>query len=653
MPYSTVLTQIEPPSLRAVAAHPDVRWAALLALAPLLLLAGCGDAGGAAEAADSAPAAVESALADRRPPRPDYTDAELAALAQSPEVTAMNLPFGATPAPDRQLHVPMSDGTRIAVSLYFPAGFDPAADKAPLAYVETWYGRTAEATMTAIDLYRAGGFVVAIVDPRGFGASFGAQATFLSDDVRRDQRELAAWFAAQSWSNGRIVAVGLSVSAAHAEAMAASGAPAIGAAIIRASDFDQYSNNVFPGGVPNPRIIGLVDEVMTWMRGEPCLADPAVCPLLGIAPVDGDGDFSLLRAAFGDHQANVSGSVLSSLVFRDDTVGAASFSSMNASDHVEALRAAALPARVSASWLDGTTADSALARFRALPDVPMQVVIGTTTHSGGLDADPFSRTPFGAARPPAAQQFAADVDFARRALAGEAIGRSVSYYVLGAGVWRTTPAWPPAGTELRTFTLGRDELVSRGHVRSGEVAYQVDETVSSRAAFNRWASQSNAPVYYGDRRFTAGRRLSFQSAPVERDTEVLGAPELCLAMRTDQPDGLVVATLEDVAPDGRVTYLTEGELRLLHRKTASGGCDPAPGTARTFRAADGAAVTPGEMMRVELPLLTTAALVRRGHRVRLSLAGADAGTFPTLTSAPATWSVAYGTGGSTLRLPVR
>ena len=89
-----------------------------------------------------------------------------------------------------------------------------------------------------------------------------------------------------------------------------------------------------------------------------------------------------------------------------------------------------------------------------------------------------------------------------------------------------------------------------------------------------------------------------------------------------------------------MTYLSEGVLRLLHRKTQGTVCDPAPGTLRSFNRADGSVVTPGEPMHVELPLLPTAALIRKGHRLRLSLAGADAGTFtPLPDDAPAAWRV--------------
>lgn len=61
-------------------------------------------------------------------------------------------PFHDAPAPDRAIHVAMSDGVRIAVNLYFPPGFDVGSRTAPTAYIETWYTRGREAGGEAIDL---------------------------------------------------------------------------------------------------------------------------------------------------------------------------------------------------------------------------------------------------------------------------------------------------------------------------------------------------------------------------------------------------------------------------------------------------------------------------------------------------------------------
>jgi uncharacterized protein len=180
------------------------------------------------------------------------------------------------------------------------------------------------------------------------------------------------------------------------------------------------------------------------------------------------------------------------------------------------------------------------------------------------------------------------------------------------------------------------------------------DLAATSGKFNRWASQRGGAIFYGDRRTLPGHRISFDAAPATTDQELVGSPELCLVMSTDRPDGLVIAYLEDVTPDGRVTYLTEGLLRLIHRKTAGAPCDAAPGAARSFDRAEGAPVVPGETMAIELPLLPVAALIETGHHLRLSLAGTDAGWFESLTDTPANWALSYGGARpSTLMLPMR
>jgi putative CocE/NonD family hydrolase len=597
----------------------------------------------------SSPEAQTSNLQHSSPPEPEYTPEELQALAEDPALEALDMPFDPPPPPDESSYVTAPDGTRLALSFYFPADFDRATRKAPIAFVEAWYGRAVEASGTAIDLYRAAGYVVVISDPRGFGSSFGSQPGLMNDDARRNLEDVVRWLLSEPWSNGKVVSLGWSASSNSVEALAGSKLEGVIGAVSRAPDFDHYEHNLFPGGVPNSGILGLVDFLLGWMRGVPCPDDPRAC----FAPVDADTDATLLTAALEEHQGNVSPETLASIAFKDDALGAGSFAMMSGAGHVDELRARGLPMRLSGSWLDGTTAASLLERFAALPDAPMELVIGATTHAGGLDADPFSREPFQPARVSKLDQHGADLDFLARLLAGEPSGRRIDYYVLGADEWKTTSFWPPAGVRTQTLELSGERLVKAGKSVASEREYRVDPTTST-APFNRWAAQMGGLVYYGDRRFSPGERLAYDAAPITRDVELVGAPELCLWLRSDQTDGVVIAYLEDVAPDGRVTYLTEGELRLLHRKTASGACDPAPGTARSFSRADAAPVVPGELMEVEIPLWPTAARIAAGHHLRLSLAGADAGTFPLVSEAPATWSIRHGgESRSSIRLPMK
>ena len=62
-------------------------------------------------------------------------------------------------------------------------------------------------------------------------------------------------------------------------------------------------------------------------------------------------------------------------------------------------------------------------------------------------------------------------------------------------------------------------------------------------------------------------------------------------------------------------------------------------------------LTPGEESEICFGLLPLAALIRAGHRLRISLAGHDAGTFPRVPAeGTPVWEVQW---GSSVELPVK
>src|SRR4029079_16482237 len=67
---------------------------------------------------------------------------------------------------------------------------------------------------------------------------------------------------------------------------------------------------------------------------------------------------------------------------------------------------------------------------------------------------------------------------------------------------------------------------------------------------------------YPDRAAADRKLLSYTSAPLADDLVIAGNPEADLTVASSRPDGMVIVYLEDVLPDGRVVYLTEGVLRL-------------------------------------------------------------------------------------------
>jgi len=110
-----------------------------------------------------------------------------------------------------------------------------------------------------------------------------------------------------------------------------------------------------------------------------------------------------------------------------------------------------------------------------------------------------------------------------------------------------------------------------------------------------------------------------------------------------ESDGSLFAYLEDVSPDGSVTYLTEGEIRLLHRRPCA---EPvafnAYGPCHSYASDDAQPMPPEELQEVTIGLHPISALLRAGHSIRIALAGHDASSFERIpATATPVWSVAH------------
>jgi hypothetical protein len=104
------------------------------------------------------------------------------------------------------------------------------------------------------------------------------------------------------------------------------------------------------------------------------------------------------------------------------------------------------------------------------------------------------------------------------------------------------------------------------------------------------------------------RSLTYTSEPVDHDMEVSGAAELRLhAALVSEDDANLVAKLCDVDSAGRSALITTGLLKASHR---NGSAHPEP-------------LRNGEVYEFRIPLFSASYLIRRGHRLRLSISGAD------------------------------
>jgi hypothetical protein len=164
----------------------------------------------------------------------------------------------------------------------------------------------------------------------------------------------------------------------------------------------------------------------------------------------------------------------------------------------------------------------------------------------------------------------------------------------------------------------------------GADRYTVDFEATT-GPYNRWwemGAIEKKTVIYGDRASADRRLLTYTSPPLAEDTEITGYPVVTLYVTSTETDGAFFVYLEDVDENGRVTYVTEGQLRALHRKVST---DDPPYRLQvpyhSFRQADAMPLVPGEVTELTFGLLPTSVLVKKGHRLRVALAGHDNGTF--------------------------
>jgi hypothetical protein len=524
--------------------------------------------------------------------------------------------------------VPMHDGVKLAADVVTPAA---TGAKVPTLLVMTPYGRATRLSERGVAAFVGAGLAVVLVDSRGSGASQGHALAIFSREERRDIGDVLAWISRQPWSDGRVVTTGVSYDGNLAALALAAPGHVVAAAAPRFIDFDTYRDLALPGGVRNEMLLrgwgALTDQLN---RALPCLADAAACRGVdNLKPVDGDQGDVALRAALLDHQRNWRAYPdTQGYQFEDDVTPAGrSLRDGFLATQIAALKASPAPVQLWGSWFDAGTADSALAWFAAAPSAKIEVYLGAWTHGGGVRVDPLR--PGAAEDEPGAPAPAPTfLDFVRRALARPAaVGRIIHYYTAGAALWRTTAVWPPAPiAPVRWYFAADGALSGSPPTSDGADHYAVDFSATTGKT-NRWSTQlGGGPIDYGDRGGADRKLLTYTSAPLTHAIEITGAPVVSLHMASTHPDGAVFVYLEAVAPDGRSSYLCEGELRLALRGPASATNAP-PGVAPSFLRADMEPLTPGAIVAVGVRLHTLSAALPVGYRLRIAIAGADADTF--------------------------
>lgn len=227
-------------------------------------------------------------------------------------------------------YLTMRDGVKIAIDLYLPEGLKPG-DKLPCVVLSTRYWRSIQfkpsANASRNGLREQGiagelkrmlvtrGYAWVEVDARGSGASFGNRVWDLDPLEVADGAEIADWIVKQPWSSGKIGTAGSSYTGGTAFRFLVNRHPAVKAAVVMNAEFDNFVDNLLPGGIPH-----------TWWHDDwgryTADLDRGVSRnprALGVRPVDEDSDGAMLAAALRDHRDNYNyKTIVGRLTYRDE-----------------------------------------------------------------------------------------------------------------------------------------------------------------------------------------------------------------------------------------------------------------------------------------------------------------------------------------------
>lgn len=538
----------------------------------------------------------------------------------------------------------MRDGIKLAIDVYLPTSWQ-AGQRLPTMLHQTRYWR-AMAYRWPLSVFKetlprgligqytkrflANGYAWVSIDVRGSGASFGSRRYSHSPEEIKDGAEIVEWIVQQPWSNGKVGSLGISYSGASAELLLVNQHPAVKAVAPMFSGFDLYSEIIYPGG------IHLSWFTNTWYHITKSLDHNALpfgswlgaLAIQGVYPVDEDRDERLLDQAIAAHAFNWNPHKEAlGITFRDDAPSSSPVPNIDALGPVwyrEEIDSSGAAIYSYTGWFDGGYQHAAIRRHLTLTNPNNKLIIGPWDHGGRRRISPYS---IGPVQFDHAGELLKFFDYHLKGIqTGINREQPIHYFTMGEEQWKSTTSWPPTATPVTlhlapNFEL-REEPPADEHTQD---IYKVDPTAGTGRE-SRWHTLVGLPINdpYPDRIEQDKKLLVYTSAPLEEDWEVTGHPSVTLYLNISGKDATVFAYLEDVNEEGTVSYVTEGMLRAIHRKlsqTPAPYRDPVP--YRTYLQADSQPIIPGEITTLTFNLLPTSYLFKKGHRIRLAIAGSD------------------------------
>ena len=532
----------------------------------------------------------------------------------------------------KSFYVPALNGTKLAVDVHFPSGYENG--KLPALLELTRYWRSSENPDTGEptpslrkrdNFFLTNDYILVKVDVRGTGASYGRRPGEYTPIEVKDAKYIVEWVVNQPWSNGSVGAYGTSYSGTTAELLCATGHKAVKAVIPGWSDFDIYESPGRPYGMLATSFVTLWSKIVNWLdNNDTDSLKSSVRRVTDTFPFD--------AVAEHEHNPNFLENARMAKYKDSKKFGEFTYEECSPIYWKDEISKSKVPMLVLTSWLDAGTAEGTLLRLKHYAN-PQKVVMMPTSHGGKSHASPYivSDT-FVDPVPSKNEQLQLQLDFFDYYLKGKDNGLedwpTIKYYNFGEEDFKTSNGWPPVNQTFTKFYLhpqGKLNTIPSGEAQAMD-EYQVDFSAST-GKNNRWSTQIGKDILnLNDRRKEDSLMLIYTTEPLSQDLQITGTPVINLKLSSTHQEGAIFVYLEDVAANGQSRYITEGGLLLEHRKTSNNAMyDKVP--YHTFYKSDAAPMPVDVIEEITFKLWPTSVLIKKGHSVRIAIAGADMDTF--------------------------
>jgi uncharacterized protein len=510
--------------------------------------------------------------------------------------------------------ITLKDGTRLAARMWLPEGAHTSPVPVVWEYLP-YRKRDSERQRDTgfAEAFVPYGFAFVRVDIRGSGDSDGVLLGEYLQQEQDDAVEVIAWLASQPWSNGSVGMRGISWGGFSSLQAAALAPPALKAIIPQCASDNRYTDDAhYVGGALTLDNYDWGAEFKTVLVGPP---DPAIVGarwremwlerLKATPPILAEWLSHQHYDAFWQH-----GSV------------AVDYSSIKC------------PVYVVDGQIDSYR--DFLPRLLSNLQVPRKGLMGPWGHKYPQLADSGPGLDWVTEEVRWWTQWLLGVDtgimnepmlrvFMEEQTAAEVWPKDVP------GRWVTEKSWPTAHIHATTLFLNPDGLSDQQGAAATRICRSQETLGLTKREWFPWDLNIDLPP---DQTPDDKRSLTFDSAPLTRDTEILGRPTATIRVSSSEPVAKLVVRINEVTPDGKSWSVSYGVLNLTHR---DGHEAPTP-------------LQPGQHYDVEVPCYFTAHRFKKGNRIRVALSES---LWPMLWPSPKPVTLEITTAASRLSLPVR